>query len=171
MMLAINVYDQSKNLQIQSKTVYYYTKHDLLHISYRIKEVALGINKRSRKGIEYINEYNDGMDLLRNTYVKLQSYNQQDNSFLGKLYFINKNKVKDYFQIIKNVKVEIPYLIENPKEITAFMYIIDDEFDDQVLFYDRRSHRILDLIEEPDDYYEICTIDEILMEKVEKRHD
>jgi hypothetical protein len=170
-MFTIKVIDLSKNILIHSKTIYYYTKYDLLHVSYRIKEVALGINKKLKKGLEYIIEYNDGMDYLRNIYVKLQSYNQQNNSYIGKLYFINKSKIKEYFRIIENVKLEIPYLIENPKEITALMYIIDDEYDDQVLFYDRKSHRILDLIDDPDDYYEICTIDEILMEKVEKRHD
>lgn len=169
-MLTIEAIDQSKNLVVQSKTVYYYTKYDLLHASYKIKEVALGINKRINTGSKYTTEYNDGMDLLRYTYVNLQRYDQMNNCYFGKLYFLNKEKVKIYFKYIQNVKIEIPKLIQNPKEITAYVYFVEDE-ENLDLIYDRKYHKILDIINPPERYIELCFINEILMEKVEKRYD
>lgn len=120
----------------------------------KIREVNLSTVNRSNK----LWNYTQYSEESRRSYIKINE-SLGDGQFEGEI--IYKDKISGYltYENIDSVIIYIDFPIKNRKCITASIVT----FDDQPLFYDRVTHKILDTNDEPKTKI-VSTIDEYLLE-------
>lgn len=120
----------------------------------KIREVNLSTVNRSNK----LWNYTQYSEESRRSYIKINE-SLGDGQFEGEIVY--KDKVSGYltYENIDSVIIYIDFPIKNRKCITASIVT----FDDQPLFYDRVTHKILDTNDEPKTNI-VSTIDEYLLE-------
>lgn len=120
----------------------------------KIREVNLSTVNRSNK----LWNYTQYSEESRRSYIKINE-SLGDGQFEGEIVY--KDKISGYltYENIDSVIIYIDFPIKNRKCITASIVT----FDDQPLFYDRVTHKILDTNDEPKTKI-VSTIDEYLLE-------
>jgi hypothetical protein len=120
----------------------------------KIREVNLSTVNRSNR----LWNYTQHSEELRRSYIKINE-SLGDGQFEGEIVY--KDKISGYltYEKIDSVIIYIDFPIKNRKCITASIVT----FDDQPLFYDRVTHKILDTNDEPKTNI-VSTIDEYLLE-------
>ncbi|MDG0888299.1 hypothetical protein [Paracholeplasma manati] len=120
----------------------------------RIREVNLSTTDKSNR----LWNYTQYSEEIRRSYIKINE-NLDDGQFEGEIVY--KDKISGYvtYVNIDSVIIYIDFPIKNRKSITANIVT----FDDQPLFYDRFTHKIMDTNDEPKTNI-VSTIDEYIIE-------